>query len=62
MRSKSPDLVHQEIWAHLLVHYAINSLMCRAATGADIDPDRISFVRTVNIVRRTATGTAAIPP
>ena len=38
LRSKSPDLVHQEIWAYLLVHYAINSLICQAATGADIDP------------------------
>ncbi|MFE4599376.1 IS4 family transposase [Kitasatospora indigofera] len=62
LRSKSPDLVHQEIWAYLLVHYAINSLICQAATGADIDPDRISFLRTLNIVRRTATGTAAFPP
>lgn len=59
LRSKSPDLVHQEIWAYLLVHYAINSLICQAATGADIDPDRISFLKTLNIVRRTATGTAA---
>jgi hypothetical protein len=62
LRSKSPDLVHQEIWAYLLVHYAINSLICQAATGADIEPDRISFPRAVNIVRRTATGTAAFPP
>ncbi|MGW7645237.1 IS4 family transposase [Streptomyces bobili] len=62
LRSKSPDLVHQEIWAYLLVQYAINSLICQAATGADIDPDRISFLRTLSIVRRTATGTAAFPP
>ncbi|WP_326750793.1 hypothetical protein OIE73_00885 [Streptomyces hirsutus] len=62
LRSKSPDLVHQEIWAYLLVHYAINSLTCQAATGAGIDPDRISFLRTLNVVRRTATGTAAFPP
>ncbi|MFI8092514.1 IS4 family transposase [Streptomyces sp. NPDC086080] len=62
LRSKGPDLVHQEIWAYLLVHYAINSLICQAATGAGIDPDRISFLRTLNIVRRTATGTAAFPP
>ncbi|MCX5071554.1 IS4 family transposase [Streptomyces sp. NBC_00513] len=61
LRSTSPDLVHQEVWAHLLVHYAISSLICQAATGADSDPDRISLLRAVNIVRRTATGTAAIP-
>lgn len=59
--SNSPDLVHQEIWAYLLVHYAINSLICQAATGADIDPDRIRFLRTLNIVRRTATGAAVFP-
>ncbi|MFE7792691.1 hypothetical protein [Streptomyces sp. NPDC057460] len=45
LRSKSPDLVHQEILAYLLDHYAINSLICQTATGADIDPDRISFLR-----------------
>ncbi|MBP0452146.1 IS4 family transposase [Kitasatospora sp. RG8] len=61
LRSKSPDLAHQEIWAYLLVQYAINSLICQAATGADIDPDRISLPGTLNIVRRTATGAAAFP-
>ncbi|MER7583771.1 IS4 family transposase [Kitasatospora sp. NPDC097691] len=61
LRSKSPDLVHQEIWAHLLVRHAINSLICQAATGAGIDPDRIGVPRTLNIVRRTATGAVAFP-
>jgi hypothetical protein len=58
LRSKLPDLVHQEVWAYLPVHYAINALICRAATGAEIDPDRVSFVKAVRIARRTATGTA----
>jgi hypothetical protein len=58
----SPDLVHQEIWAYLLVQYAIGGLICPAATDADIDRDRISFVKPVNLIRRTATGTAAFPP
>jgi hypothetical protein len=62
LRSRSPDLVHQEVWAYLLVQHAVNSLICQAATGADIDPDRISFVKAVNLIRRTATGTAAFPP
>ncbi|MEV7179718.1 transposase domain-containing protein [Kitasatospora sp. NPDC093679] len=34
LRSESPDLVHQEIWAHLLVQYAVNSLHCRASDPA----------------------------
>lgn len=62
LRSRLPDLVHQEIWAWLLVHYAIAVLIARAAEAADLDPDRISFVRTLRLARRSATGTAAIPP
>jgi len=62
LRSRLPDLVHQEIWAWLIVHYAIAVLISRAAEAADIDPDRISFTRTLRLVRRTATGTADFPP
>jgi Insertion element 4 transposase N-terminal/Transposase DDE domain len=62
LRSRLPDLVHQEIWAWLLVHYALTVLITRAAEAADLDPDRISFTRTLRIVRRGATGSAAISP
>jgi hypothetical protein len=62
LRSRLPDLVHQEIWAYLIVHYAISVLIARAAEAADLDPDRISYTRTLRIIRRTATGTAAFPP
>lgn len=62
LRSKLPDLVHQEIWAWLIVHHAISDLIARAAHAADLDPDRISFTRVLRLVRRTATGTAAFPP
>jgi hypothetical protein len=54
--------VHQEIWAYLLTHHALSALISRAATAADIDPDRVSFARALNIVRRSSTGTAAFPP
>jgi hypothetical protein len=62
LRSRLPDLVHQEIWAWLIVHHAIAVLISQAAEAADLDPDRISFTHTLRIVRRTATGTAAFPP
>jgi hypothetical protein len=62
LRSKLPELVHQEIWAWLLVHYALSTLSARAAQAADLDPDRISFTRVLRIARRTATGTAGFPP
>jgi hypothetical protein len=62
LRSRLPDLVHQEIWAWLIVHHAIAALITQAAQAADLDPDRISFSKVLRLVRRTATGTADIPP
>jgi hypothetical protein len=62
LRSRLPDLVHQEIWAWLIVHHALAALITRAAEAADLDPDRISFSKVLRLVRRTATGTADIPP
>jgi hypothetical protein len=62
LRSRLPELVHQEIWAWLLVHHALSALITRAADAADLDPDRISFTRVLRIARRTATGTAGFPP
>jgi len=62
LRSKSPDMVRQEIYGYLLTHYAISALTCRAATEAGIDPDRVKFKRTVRIVRRRAGDPAAFPP
>jgi hypothetical protein len=61
LRSKSPDMVRQEIYGYLLCHHAISALICQAATEADIDPDRVKFTRTVRIVRR-AIAPAAFPP
>jgi hypothetical protein len=61
LRSKSPDMVRQEIYGYLLTHYAISALICQAATEADIDPDQVKFTRTVRIARR-AVGPAAFPP
>jgi hypothetical protein len=62
LRSKSPDMIRQEIYGYLLTHYAISTLICRAATEADIDPDRVKFLRTVRIVRRRIDDPAAISP
>lgn len=62
LRSRLPELVDQEIWAWLTVHYAIGTLCWKAAEAAALDPDRISFTRALRIIRRTATGTADFPP
>ena len=62
LRSKKPDTVRQEIYGYLLTHYAISALICRAATEADIDPDRVKFLRTVRIIRRQVKDPAAFSP
>jgi len=61
LRSKSPDMVRQEIYGYLLAHHAVSALICQAATEADIDPDRVKFTRTVRVIRR-AIAPAAFPP
>jgi hypothetical protein len=61
LRSKSPDMVKQEIWGYLLTHYAISALICTAATAAGIDPDRVKFKRTVRVIRRRVADPAFSP-
>lgn len=62
LRSKSPDLVLQEIWGHLCCHFAIRTLMWEAADEAHVDPDRVSFVAALRIVRRSITAARDFSP
>ena len=62
LRSKHPAGVEQEVWAHLLVHYAIRKLMHQAALDEGLDPDRLSFTGTLRIVRRHLASHAAFSP
>ena len=62
LRSKSPDLVLQEIWGHLCCHFAIRSLMAEAAAHSGHDPDRVSFVAALRITRQTLAHPGAFPP
>jgi Transposase DDE domain/Insertion element 4 transposase N-terminal len=62
LRSKSPELVLQEIWGHLCCHYAIRALMFAAAIHAGRDPDRVSFVAALRISRRSIAQQGAFPP
>src|SRR5699024_2093335 len=62
LRSKSPDLVLQEIWGHLCCHYAIRTLMGEAAEHAGRDPDRVSFVTALRISRRSIAQQGAFSP
>jgi hypothetical protein len=62
LRSKSPDLVLQEIWGHLCCHYAVRSLMAEATTHSGHDPDRASFVAALRIIRASVAHAGAFPP
>ena len=62
LRSKTADLVRQEFWGLLLAHFAVRGLMHEAALRADEDPDRLSFLHAVRVVRRKLPLLAAFPP
>jgi hypothetical protein len=62
LRSKTPDLVRQEFYGFMMAHFAIRGLMHEAALKADEDPDRLSFLHAVRVVRRKLPTYNAIPP
>ena len=62
LRSKTPALVRQEFWGLPLAHFAVRGLMHEAALKADEDPDRLSFLHAVRVVRRKLPLFAALPP
>jgi len=51
LRSKTPDLVLQELWGLLLAHFAIRQLMAQAATRSRGTPRASALVR---LITRTA--------
>jgi hypothetical protein len=62
LRSKTPDLVRQEFYGLMMAHFAIRSLIHEAALKADEDPDSLSFLHAVRVVRRKLPAAVAIPP
>ena len=53
LRSRTPEGVYQEAWGYLRVHYALRALIHDAADHNDLDPDRISFTKTLHAARRS---------
>ena len=62
LRSKTPELVRQEFWGLLLAHFAIRDLMQEAAHKGQQDPDQLSYVHAVRLVRRKLAIAVALPP
>lgn len=62
LRSKTPDLVRQEFYGLMMAHYAIRGLMHEAALSDGTDPDQLSFLHAVRVVRRKIARFVSVPP
>lgn len=62
LRSKTPELVRQEIWSLLLVHYAVRAFMREAADDIGDDVDHLSFTRSIRVIRRQVLNQAGFSP
>jgi len=62
LRSKTPELVRQEFYGLMMAHFAVRGLMHEAAIDGDVDPDELSFVHAVRVIRRKMPLFVAIPP
>ena len=62
LRSKTPDLVRQEFYGLMMAHFAVRGLMHETALKADTDPDQLSFLHAVRVIRRKLAAFNAIPP
>ena len=62
LRSKTPDLARQEIDGLMLPHYTVRCLIHGTANKAGEDPDRISFVHAVRVMRRRIINPGTFPP
>ena len=62
LRSKTPELVQQEFYGLMMAHYAVRGLMHEAALKEDVDPDVLSYLHAVRVVRRKLPSFVSIPP
>jgi hypothetical protein len=62
LRSRSPDMVRQEVYGLLCVYQAVRALMNAGAERAEIDPDRVSFTRAMQAAARHLSDDAAFSP
>ena len=47
LRCKTPELVHKEVWTHILAYNLIRTIMAQAACRHHIEPRTISFKGTL---------------
>lgn len=62
LRSQKPELVKQEIYGFLLGYFATRGIMHEAALQANIDPERLSFIHAISVIRRRLPDFGSFPP
>jgi IS4 transposase len=62
LRSKTPELAKQEFYAFLLSYFAVRGIMHEAAYAADEAPSRLSFIHSINVIRRKLPAFGTFPP
>jgi hypothetical protein len=62
LRSKTPELVRQEFYGFLLAYFAVRGVMHEAALEADEDPDKLSFLHAIKVIRRKIPAFGLFPP
>jgi Transposase DDE domain len=62
LRSKSPPMIRQEIYAMLCCYQAIRTLISHAAGDAGLDPARISFTRARDGIRSRISDSGCLSP
>jgi hypothetical protein len=62
LRSRSVELIWQELYGLALTHFALRELMHDAALAGDCDADRLSFTATVKIVQSHVIMQGSFPP
>jgi hypothetical protein len=62
LRSKSPPMIRQEIYAMLCCYQAIRTLISHAASDAGLDPAKISFTRARDAVRGRISDPSSFSP
>lgn len=62
LRSKSPDMIRQEIYAMLCCYQAIRTLIGQAANHSGLDPGRLSFTRSRDAIRARLSDSGSFSP
>jgi len=62
LRSKSPELLYQELYGLLLAHYAVRAWMHQSALQADLDPDRLSLTHALHVLDTACYAFAIVAP